>query len=778
MAKTDITYRATLDPQGVKEGANAVKGEFNKLNDSFEGVAAACKKYNDTMAKGSTGNLRKELRATLQAAASLENEYRKLSAAEKASAQGQELRAKIDELIQRGGQLKDTMGDVNSAITRVASDTAQIDAAVGALGALNAVAQIGVGAFGMLGVEEEKLAQVQKDLMAVIAIGNGLQTIQNALQKESAVMMWANAVKTSVLTAATKGDTIIQTAWNVAKAVGKALLGDFTGLLIVGAGAFMTYKVATADSAEELDNHKKSVEDDRRALNELNEQTASTTGELIGKYKQLQAQWIACNGDAKRQAEMLKKNESAMKDLGLSVNSLVDAENVFVKNTPNVEASLIKRAKAMAAMNQIVENEKKRYEELNKADERTYGGTKRRVWKSGQEVGSDKFKEFGLSWEQAKERGYVKSTEFRDPMYGVSSYTNTLTAQGAAFLTMKEGAKSAKAYGDEVDRINKYFDQANNKAWLQYEANADATVGGTSSTTTRTSSGTNRSTGGGTTPIVYKEGSLGYIDNELKELKNKLQQATSNDSRSEIYKQISALESQRVELVFASKNGKTPMEAIRELMEKDVAAKPLPVPELEVDASKIKEIMKNVFAYFDEYKAKVKEVKQDTMFKSINNLSSAFSSLGEIIGGVAGQMVSWAAQSAASIAQMLAENAQLIISAQAVAMANGAKSAFALPFPFNLAAWASVAATIAGIFASLPKFATGGIVSGSGYSGDRQLIRANSGEMVITRAQQARLWSAISGGGSLGGGQVTFKISGQELHGVLRNYNNKINRAR
>ena len=777
MAKTDITYRATLDPQGVKEGANAVKGEFNKLNDSFAGVAAACKKYNDTMAKGSTGNLRKELRATLQAAASLENEYRKLSAAEKASAQGQELRAKIDELIQRGGQLKDTMVDVNSAITRVASDTAQIDAAVGALGALNAVAQIGVGAFGMLGVEEEKLAQVQKDLMAVIAIGNGLQTIQNALQKESAVMMWANAVKTSVLTAATKGDTIVQTAWNVAKAVGKAMLGDFTGLLIVGAGAFMTYKVATADSAEELDNHKKSVEDDRRALNELNEQTASTTGELIGKYKQLQAQWIACNGDAKRQAEMLKKNESAMKDLGLSVNSLVDAENVFVKNTPNVEASLIKRAKAMAAMNQIVENEKKRYEELNKADERTYGGTKRRVWKSGQEVGSDKFKEFGLSWEQAKERGYVKSTEFRDPMYGVSSYTNTLTAQGAAFLTMKEGAKSAKAYGDEVDRINKYFDQANNKAWLQYEANADATVGGTSSTTTRTSSGTNRSTGGGTTPIVYKEGSLGYIDNELKELKNKLQQATSNDSRSEIYKQISALESQRVELVFASKNGKTPMEAIRELMEKDVAAKPLPVPEREVDASKIKEIMKNVFAYFDEYKAKVKEVKQDTMFKSINNLSSAFSSLGEIIGGVAGQMVSWAAQSAASIAQMLAENAQLIISAQAVAMANGAKSAFALPFPFNLAAWASVAATIMGIFASLPKFATGGIVGGSGFSGDRQLIRANSGEMVITRAQQARLWSAISGGGSLGG-QVTFKISGQELHGVLRNYNNKINRAR
>ena len=785
MAKTDITYRASLDPQGVKDGANAVKGEFNKLNDSFEGVAAACKKYNDTMAKGSTGNLRKELRATLQAAASLENEYRKLSAAEKSSAQGQELRAKIDELIQRGGQLKDTMGDVNSAITRVASDTAQIDAAVGALGALNAVAQVGVGVFSMLGVEEGKLAQVQKDLMAVIAIGNGLQTIQNALQKESALMMWANAVKTSVLTAATKGDTIIQTAWNVAKAVGKALLGDFTGLLIVGAGAFMTYKVATADSAEELDNHKKSVEDDRRALNELNEKTASTTGELIGKYKQLQAQWIACNGDAKRQAEMLKKNESAMKDLGISVNSLVDAENVFVKNTPNVEASLIKRAKAMAAMNQIVENEKKRYEELNKADERTYGGTKRRVWKSGQEVGSDKFKEFGLTLEQAKERGYVKSTQSGDPMYK-PSYTDILTAQGVEFLNMKEAAKSAKAYGDEVKRINDIYDKSNKRALKQLESNADALGGGTSSyTTTRASrSGTNHNTGGGTTPIVYKEGSLGYIDKQISTLNERMKSATSDAVRIAITKQIKALEAQKVEIQFVAEKGMTMAQAIKKMLkpalEQDFVLKSIEPPA--IDPEKIKEGMRQVAAIIKagtaEWQREIDEIKADTLNNAIYNLANSFRSLGTIIGGVAGQMVSWAAQSAASIAQMLAENAKLIISAQAVAMANGAKSAFALPFPFNLAAWASVAATIAGIFASLPKFATGGIVGGNSFGGDRQLIRANSGEMVITRAQQARLWSAISGGGSLGGGQVTFKISGQELHGVLRNYNNKINRAR
>lgn len=46
----------------------------------------------------------------------------------------------------------------------------------------------------------------------------------------------------------------------------------------------------------------------------------------------------------------------------------------------------------------------------------------------------------------------------------------------------------------------------------------------------------------------------------------------------------------------------------------------------------------------------------------------------------------------------------------------------------------------------IPTFATGGIVSGNDYSGDHNLIRANSGEMVITRSQQAALWDMIERG--------------------------------
>ena len=766
MAKTDITYRATLDPQGIKEGANAVKGEFKKLNDSFEGVAAACKKYNDTMAKGSTGNLRKELRATLQAAASLENEYRKLSAAEKASAQGQELRAKIDELIQRGGQLKDTMGDVNSAITRVASDTAQIDAAVGALGALNAVAQVGVGVFSMLGVEEGKLEQVQKDLMAVIAIGNGLQTIQNALQKESALMMWANAVKTSVLTAATKGDTIIQTAWNVAKAVGKALLGDFTGLLIVGAGALATYSIATSGSSEELEENSKSAENAKKKNEEFYKSVADGCAKNIASLVRLTAEWKNLR-TAQQKNEFIQKNRKEIEKFTGATNDLAKAFDGLVKNSGKIVDALIQIgvANAYAA---LIEEEAGNYVRKKLALQ-TY---KYKKWNAGDNANAGIIKDAGLG------EGDYKRVDF-----GFGRTKAVFTEAGAAKATAYEMLKSQKDNLDERKKVEDNFTKKmGNLIGKMNEAQkkGDAVIprehtAATSARTTSTSSNNAKN---------YTKGSIGYIDKQISTLNEKLKSTTSDAVRIAITKQIKALEAQKVEIQFVAEKGMTMAEGIKKMLkpalEQDFELTSLEPPA--IDPEKIKEGMRQVAdiikAGTAEWQREIDEIKSDTLNNAIYNLANSFISLGTIIGGVAGQMVSWAAQSATSIAQMLAENAQLIISAQSVAMANGAKSAFALPFPFNLAAWATVAATIAGIFASLPKFATGGIVSGSGYSGDRQLIRANSGEMVITRAQQARLWSAISGGGQLGGGQVVFKISGQELYGVLSNYNSKKNKVR
>jgi hypothetical protein len=69
----------------------------------------------------------------------------------------------------------------------------------------------------------------------------------------------------------------------------------------------------------------------------------------------------------------------------------------------------------------------------------------------------------------------------------------------------------------------------------------------------------------------------------------------------------------------------------------------------------------------------------------------------------------------------------------------------------------------------MKKFAKGGIVGGNTLSGDKQLARVNSREMILTTAQQRNLLDLANGKGAAGG-NVEFKIRGADLVGALNNY--------
>lgn len=65
----------------------------------------------------------------------------------------------------------------------------------------------------------------------------------------------------------------------------------------------------------------------------------------------------------------------------------------------------------------------------------------------------------------------------------------------------------------------------------------------------------------------------------------------------------------------------------------------------------------------------------------------------------------------------------------------------------------------------LQQFASGGVVRGSSYSGDRVLVRANSGEMILTPQDQSSLLQMIRGG-NIGSGKsinVNVLLDGQVL---------------
>jgi hypothetical protein len=131
------------------------------------------------------------------------------------------------------------------------------------------------------------------------------------------------------------------------------------------------------------------------------------------------------------------------------------------------------------------------------------------------------------------------------------------------------------------------------------------------------------------------------------------------------------------------------------------------------------------------------------------------------------------------IASALATStAKAIEGAETSGAATGPASIFTTP--------AFIATAVGGVlaaFAAIPSFATGGIIPGSSYSGDRVPIMANSGEVIMNGNQQSRLWSILNGSASINSnnsnnGNVRFEIDGTKLVGVLNNQSRKTNNMR
>ena len=99
--------------------------------------------------------------------------------------------------------------------------------------------------------------------------------------------------------------------------------------------------------------------------------------------------------------------------------------------------------------------------------------------------------------------------------------------------------------------------------------------------------------------------------------------------------------------------------------------------------------------------------------------------------------------------------------------------------------WYWIAATAAGLAAmvstiatihSATGFAQGGIVQGTTNSGDQIPIRANAGEVVLTRAMQGNLASQLEGNG-LGNLNLSATISGEQIRLALNNNGRRTGRG-
>lgn len=104
-------------------------------------------------------------------------------------------------------------------------------------------------------------------------------------------------------------------------------------------------------------------------------------------------------------------------------------------------------------------------------------------------------------------------------------------------------------------------------------------------------------------------------------------------------------------------------------------------------------------------------------------------------------------------------NSRGVVAANTAEAATAAgKSVAGIPI-VGIALAAAAVAGIVALFATLPKFARGGIIGGGPTSGDKMLARVNASEMILNQGQQSHLFEAINSGRLGGGGNISSSVT-------------------
>lgn len=219
-------------------------------------------------------------------------------------------------------------------------------------------------------------------------------------------------------------------SWNTVLVILLTVFSMFGKQIIEWVGNLFKAKNAVISTTEALDNIAKELED-----------TNNSYGNNIVTLKQLQQEWKNLETTAKKD-QWIKDNKSNFDQLGVSVNNVTDAENIFVNNTEAVINALKLRAKAAAAQKLAADEYEKALIARNKAE--TEAGKGPSGW--------DKFK----NW-------WVQSSLRATDEYGMGpSMANLQIADQISAEDFKQ--QRIKDLNDEADAAEKtgdaYFDLA------------------------------------------------------------------------------------------------------------------------------------------------------------------------------------------------------------------------------------------------------------------------------------------------------------------------------
>lgn len=310
--------------------------------------------------EGADVSLRQQLRNLTQEIATLMVAYAQLSDEERATAEGKALQRHIEELTEQAGILRDAMGDTTAAINNAASDTRGFDQLAGAI-------QLAIDGFGlatagaeMFGVSQEDLVEAQTKLQAALVASNALSSIQNNLQKQSALMQGIGIIQTkaaataeTIKTAAqgrgvivTKAATIAQAAFNaVAKANPYVLLAMACVTVV---GALYAFAKGSKEAKKAEEERQAQAEKMKQQQEEFAQAVVDSAGQQIASFLKLKRAWENLGDSFDKKKKFITDTKDEWRKLGKEIDNVNDMEKIFRDHTKDMMSAIIIRAELKA----------------------------------------------------------------------------------------------------------------------------------------------------------------------------------------------------------------------------------------------------------------------------------------------------------------------------------------------------------------------------------------------------------------------------------------------
>ena len=488
----DATFRAMNEKIAQNEKLlRAERENINAIDEVTQELAKESKALDENYQKAkkqteAQGNMRTQMRKMREELIAME-------------AAGQRNTKEYHDMQVQLGKLTDAYNDASAQARVFSHDNANLQGVINGLGGLAGAFSVGQGVVGMFAGETENLTKVLTKVQSIMAVTNGLQTVANTLNKDSAFRLttlaklqdlWSKSIKAT-------GTALIKMGAS-AKAARAAAIA-LNSAMTLGIGAAITIAVT---AITKLVGKWKEAKEAQQAFND---EVAKNASAPIAAIQRLSSELEGLDMEGKE--KFVKDNAQAFEELGVAVNSVADAENLLVDNKDVFIEAQLAKAKAAAAT-KLAQDDAEKY--IKKSMEKDEAVAK------GFTVTAEMYQ----NWEQKAKKFVINSAE-AEVVNHAKKMLEKYKVGDLAYNTTREEKK--------VKKLETYLENLNDKITSWYKT-SDEHIANAQNLMKKAKLNTD----------VVTEGSVQWYQNEITKLRANLQKLTVNekDKATQITKQI------------------------------------------------------------------------------------------------------------------------------------------------------------------------------------------------------------------------------------------------